>query len=148
MYGKEIHGLFAELLKIGRKKGVHFIAATQHPSVDVIKGMAKTNLPIRVAFLAATRSDSRVILDQNGAERLNGKGDGLLRIGNSVTRFQGGLVEDRDVEKIRGWGRLWREKKGETGDNPKRGSPMKLDWLDEMKRLAEEGQRRVERWKS
>ena len=96
----------------------------------------------------ASAVDSKVAMDARGGEDLGGKGDGILKVGMETTRFQGGLVTDSDVETVREWGRVWREKKGETGNNPKRGSPAKLDWLDEMKRLAEEGQRRVERWKS
>ena len=147
-YGEEIHRVLVEILASGRKAGVHVVAATQRPSADVTKGILKANFPCRIGMAVASKVDSRVAIGEAGAEKLGGKGDGILKIGMETVRFQGGLVEDSDVEMVREWGSLWREKKGETGDNPKRGSPMKLDWLDEMKRLAEKGQREVERWKS
>ena len=147
-WGDEIHRVLVDILAAGRKAGVHVIAATQRPSHEITKGILKANFPVRICMAVASAVDSKVAMDARGGEDLGGKGDGILKVGMETTRFQGGLVTDSDVERVREWGSLWREKKGETGDNPKRGSPMKLDWLDEMKRLAEEGQRRVERWKS
>lgn len=106
-YGDQIEELIGGIAQISRKKGVHLVAATQRPSADVIKGMAKANFPVRVAMTTASSVDSRIIIDQVGAERLNGRGDGLLRVGMKVVRFQGGLVEDEDVERVREWGEEW-----------------------------------------
>ena len=112
VYGDEIENLIAEVAQISRKKGVHIVAATQRPSADVIKGMAKANFPTRIAMTVASSVDSRIIIDQKGAERLGGKGDGLLRVGMDVTRFQGGLVTDQDVQQVRLWGVQWKLKTG------------------------------------
>jgi len=101
-YGDRAHELLVEIAQICRKQGVSIVAATQRPSYDMVKGSLKTNFPARVALTCASGIDSRVILDQKGAEMLSGKGDGLLRVGMKVTRFQGGMVEDRDVEEVRG----------------------------------------------
>lgn len=121
-YGDQIHSLIGSIAQISRKKGVHLIAATQRPSADVIKGMAKANFPCRVAMTTASGVDSRVIIDQKGAERLNGRGDGLLRVGMEVTRFQGALVEDEDVERVRKWGEEWHGERevlwGEEAERP------------------------------
>jgi len=74
--------------------------------------MAKANFPTRIAMTVASSVDSRIIIDQKGAERLGGKGDGLLRVGMDVTRFQGGLVTDQDVQQVRLWGVQWKLKTG------------------------------------
>lgn len=102
-YGDEIESLVGGIAQISRKKGVHLVAATQRPDAEVIKGMAKANFPARIAMTVASSIDSRIIIDQTGAERLNGRGDGLLRVGMEVTRFQGALVEQEDVDRVKGW---------------------------------------------
>jgi S-DNA-T family DNA segregation ATPase FtsK/SpoIIIE len=101
-YGKRAHELLVEAAQICRKQGVSIVAATQRPSYDMVRGALKANFPVRVAMTTASGVDSRVVIDQKGAERLTGRGDGLLRVGMEVTRFQGGLVEDRDVEEVTG----------------------------------------------
>jgi len=92
----------AILAQKGRAAGYHIILATQRPSVDVIDGVIKGNFPTRIAFSVVTGTDSRVILDRNGAERLTGMGDGLLLRGGKLTRFQGIYVDDGSIYALLG----------------------------------------------
>ena len=86
----------------GRAAGVHIVVATQRPSRDVITGTIKSNLPTRIAFRVVSVVDSRVILDQKGAESLLGMGDMLLLAPNSaeIDRIQGSLVADDDIKEV------------------------------------------------
>ncbi len=99
---KEIETYITRLAQKSRAVGIHVILATQRPSVDVITGLIKTNMPSRIAFQVAAKIDSRTILDQNGADKLLGKGDLLfLPPGtSSLTRAQGALVGDEEIEKM------------------------------------------------
>ena len=99
---KEIETYITRLAQKSRAIGIHVILATQRPSVDVITGLIKTNMPSRIAFQVAAKIDSRTILDQNGADKLLGKGDLLfLPPGtSSLTRAQGALVDDNEIEKM------------------------------------------------
>ncbi len=100
--GKKIEELIARLAQKARAAGIHLILATQRPSVDVITGLIKANVPTRIAFQVSSKIDSRTILDQMGAEALLGQGDMLyLAPGTGVpTRVHGAFVADGEVHKV------------------------------------------------
>ena len=99
---KEVEDSICRLAQKARAAGMHLIIATQRPSVDVITGIIKANIPSRIAFAVSSQVDSRTILDQVGAEKLLGKGDMLFYPTGSAkpTRIQGAFVSDEEVEKI------------------------------------------------
>jgi S-DNA-T family DNA segregation ATPase FtsK/SpoIIIE len=100
--GKKVEELIARLAQKARASGIHLVLATQRPSVDVITGLIKANIPTRIAFQVSARVDSRTILDQMGAESLLGHGDMLyLPAGTSVpTRVHGAFVSDAEVHRV------------------------------------------------
>jgi S-DNA-T family DNA segregation ATPase FtsK/SpoIIIE len=100
--GKEVEGHIIRLAQKSRAVGIHLVLATQKPTVDVITGLIKSNLPARISFQVSSRSDSRVVLDEQGADRLLGNGDMLyLAPGTStLTRAQGTYVSDDEVNAI------------------------------------------------
>lgn len=100
--GKKVEELIARLAQKARASGIHLILATQRPSVDVITGLIKANIPCRIAFQVSSRVDSRTILDQIGAEALLGHGDMLyLPPGTAVpTRIHGAFVSDAEVHRV------------------------------------------------
>jgi len=102
MVGKMVEELIARLAQKARASGIHLIIATQRPSVDVITGLIKANIPARIAFQVSSRVDSRTILDQMGAEHLLGHGDMLyLPGGTSIpTRIHGAFVDDHEVLNV------------------------------------------------
>jgi S-DNA-T family DNA segregation ATPase FtsK/SpoIIIE len=100
--GKKVEELIARLAQKARASGIHLVLATQRPSVDVITGLIKANIPCRIAFQVSARVDSRTILDQMGAESLLGHGDMLyLQSGTSIpTRVHGAFVSDAEVHRV------------------------------------------------
>ncbi len=124
--GREIEGPIARLAQMARAVGIHLVLATQRPSVDVITGLIKANIPTRLSFQVSSKVDSRTILDQGGAEQLLGHGDMLyLPPGTSVpVRVHGAFVSDAEVHRV-------------VADWRQRGAP---DYDDEVLQGAQEGQ--------
>jgi len=100
--GKDVEGHIIRLAQKSRAVGIHLVLATQKPTVDVITGLIKSNLPARISFQVASRTDSRVVLDEGGADKLLGNGDMLfLAPGTSnLTRAQGTFVSDEEVNSV------------------------------------------------
>ena len=100
--GKELESVVARLAAMSRAVGIHLVLATQRPSIDVITGLIKANIPTRIAFMVASKMDSRIIIDQVGAEKLLGRGD-MLYASATVpfpVRIQGTFVSDSEVENV------------------------------------------------
>ncbi len=116
--GKKVEQLIARIAQKARAAGIHLILATQRPSVDVITGLIKANVPTRMAFQVSSKIDSRTILDQGGAEQLLGHGDMLyLPPGTSVpVRIHGAFVDDHEVHRV-------------VADWKKRGAPDYIDGI-------------------
>lgn len=100
--GKKVEELIARLAQKARAAGIHLVLATQRPSVDVITGLIKANIPTRIAFTVSSKIDSRTILDQGGAESLLGMGDMLYSAPNSTipVRVHGAFVRDEEVHAV------------------------------------------------
>ena len=109
--GFEVEQNLVRLAQLGRAAGIHLLLATQRPSVNVVTGLLKANIPARCAFAVSGQVDSRVILDSVGAEKLMGKGDSLILHKESpkTQRMQGALVYDEEVEKLV---EFWKEQEG------------------------------------
>ena len=99
---KPVETAVVRIAQLGRAAGVHLIVATQQPTVNVVTGLIKANIPCRIALKTATVSNSMVILDSKGAEKLTGKGDALLKLPDRTTpiRFQAPLIESADIAPV------------------------------------------------
>ncbi len=143
--------IITRLAQMARATGIHLIIATQRPSVDVVTGLIKANFPARVAFAVASSIDSRVILDQPGAERLLGRGDMLFQAPDSAQplRMQGTFVADGELRQlVRHWKGFHQEVSPDRGeheavdevrDSTKEGELEKDLWEDMQNLAAEEG---------
>ncbi len=98
--GNDVEDYIQRLTQKGRACGIHLIVATQRPSVDVIKGTIKTNIPTRIAFMVKTQVDSAIILDHSGAEKLLGHGDMLYNDSISEERLQGSFISSEEIISI------------------------------------------------
>jgi S-DNA-T family DNA segregation ATPase FtsK/SpoIIIE len=100
--GKELETLLARLAAMARAVGIHLVLATQRPSANVITGIIKSNIPTRIAFMVASQIDSRIIIDETGAEKLLGRGDMLFAPGwdPASIRIQGSFLSDEEVERV------------------------------------------------
>jgi S-DNA-T family DNA segregation ATPase FtsK/SpoIIIE len=100
--GKELESTVARLAAMSRAVGIHLVLATQRPSIDVITGLIKANIPSRIAFMVASKMDSRIIIDLVGAEKLLGKGDMLYAgvVDPFPIRIQGAFVSEEEVERV------------------------------------------------
>jgi S-DNA-T family DNA segregation ATPase FtsK/SpoIIIE len=113
----ETEQTITRLAQLARATGIHLILATQRPSVDVVTGLIKANFPARIAFAVASNTDSRVILDQPGAEKLLGRGDMLYQAPESPApvRLQGVYVSDHEIHRLVEY---WREQAGTSVQPP------------------------------
>ncbi len=125
----ETEQTITRLAQLARATGIHMILATQRPSVDVVTGLIKANFPARIAFAVASNTDSRVILDQPGAERLLGRGDMLFQAPDapSAARLQGVFVSDNEIQSLV---EFWRMQVGGSSPYAAPGAPVDIPRSD------------------
>src|SRR5205814_1905288 len=105
---EEVEGMICRLAQLARATGIHLVVATQRPSVDVITGLIKANIPTRISFMVSSAVDSRTIIDMGGAERLLGRGDMLYLPADAgrPERIQGSFLADDEAEKLVAYWRM------------------------------------------
>lgn len=115
-HGKEVEALVIRLAQMSRAIGIHLVFATQRPSVEIVTGTIKANIPARIAFQVTNQIDSRTILDSGGAEKLLGNGDMLYSSsdGTEIKRLQGVFVSDDEVKRVV---EFWRKQKEDLGED-------------------------------
>jgi S-DNA-T family DNA segregation ATPase FtsK/SpoIIIE len=120
----EVERHICRLAQMGRATGIHLVIATQRPSVDVVTGLIKANFPARISFAVTSQTDSRVVLDQGGAEHLLGRGDMLFMSPDQAApvRLQGCFVSDVEIDRLTGF---WR---GQVQDQTEAGAEDPLPW--------------------
>jgi S-DNA-T family DNA segregation ATPase FtsK/SpoIIIE len=114
-HGKEVESVIIRIAQMSRAIGIHLILATQRPSVEVLTGLIKANIPTRIAFQVTTQIDSRTILDGGGAEKLLGSGDMLYAAseGKEMKRIQGAFISDDEIKRVVAF---WKTQKEELGE--------------------------------
>ncbi|MGZ8624653.1 MAG: FtsK/SpoIIIE domain-containing protein, partial [Actinomycetota bacterium] len=142
---RDVEDAICRIAQMARAVGIHLVVATQRPSVDVVTGLIKANIPSRIALMTSSQADSRVILDMNGAEKLVGHGDMLFAPSSASkpTRLQAAWVTEKEIHQIGEWIRVQREPEYQAhveglGRPPVEGDEEGLEGDDELLRQATE----------
>ncbi|HET9725097.1 MAG TPA: DNA translocase FtsK, partial [Actinomycetota bacterium] len=142
---RDVEDAICRIAQMARAVGIHLVVATQRPSVDVVTGLIKANIPSRIALMTSSQADSRVILDMNGAEKLVGHGDLLFAPSSASkpTRLQAAWVTEKEIQQIGDWVRAQREPEYQAhvegfGRPPVEGDDEGLEGDDELLRQATE----------